>query len=289
MQIVNIAGYKFVALSDPKAWRTPLRSTCVALGLKGTVLLAPEGINLFLAGAQGSIDAILEYLRCDPQFEGAFADLRVKTSLSEHQPFRRMLVRIKKEIITLREPAVVPEKGRAPAVSAQTLRRWLDRGTDENGRPIVLLDTRNAFEVSLGSFDGAHQLHIRHFGEFPEAFRRELSSGSLEIEGKHVVTFCTGGIRCEKAALLIGSDPSISVSQLDGGILQYFEDVGQAHWRGECFVFDHRVALDPALRETGTAQCFACRSVVSATEQNDARYVPGQSCPRCAAAPKELV
>jgi UPF0176 protein len=286
MNIVNIAGYKFVPIAQPEAFRAPLRERCLALGLKGTVLLAPEGINLFLAGPEEGIGAIQAFLREAPLFAGAFTDLRVKASLSVEQPFRRMLVRIKKEIITMRRPAVLPQAGRAPAVSPRTLRRWLDQGTDDEGRALLLLDTRNRFEVELGTFEGAHQLGIAHFGEFPDAFAKAQAQGELDLTDKHVVTFCTGGIRCEKAALYMSSLAPCRVTQLEGGILQYFEDVGGSHWQGECFVFDDRVALDSQLRETATVQCYACRSVVDRVAQEDRRYVPGVSCPLCAAPPQ---
>jgi UPF0176 protein len=281
MDIVNIAGYKFVALPDVHAWRAPLRLECVKLGLKGTVLLAPEGINLFLAGTEPSILSILSYLRTAELFAGAFSDLHVKTSSSARQPFRRMLVRIKKEIITMRHPTIDPSATRATAVLPVTLKSWLDRGHDDTGREVVLLDTRNRFEVELGSFAGAHQLGIDHFSEFPAAFQAAHTTGLPDLHDKHVVTFCTGGIRCEKAALYMQAYDIARVTQLEGGILQYFEDVGGAHWHGECFVFDDRVALDPDLVETVTVQCYACRAVVTAEEQGDSRYVPGLSCPHC--------
>lgn len=281
METVNIAAYKFIALPDPWAWRAPVRERCNELGLKGTILLAPEGINLFLAGTRAAIDGFLVWLRGDFLFGGRFADLAVKESHSARQPFSRMLVKIKKEIITMRQPTIRPDSApRAPAVAPATLKSWLDQGHDNAGRPIVLLDTRNAFEVEVGTFDGARQFGIAHFGEFPEAVRRHAD----ELRDATIVTFCTGGIRCEKAALHMQSIGLEHTFQLDGGILGYFENVGGAHWRGECFVFDDRVALDPQLRETSTRQCYACRAVITPEAQQDPRYVPGLSCPACAQA-----
>ena len=278
MRFVNISAYRFVALPRHTEWRAPLRERCTALGLKGTILLSPEGINLFLAGTRAAIDAILDHLRTDPLFEGAFAGLAARESLSDHQPFRRMLVKLKREIITMRRPTIRPEAGRAPAVAAATLKRWLDQGHDDAGRKVVLVDTRNDFEVELGTFSGALDLGLAHFGDFPAA----IDALAPALANQCVVTFCTGGIRCEKAALYMA--PRIpNVLQLDGGILKYFEEVGGAHWQGECFVFDQRVALHPTLTETGTRQCFACRAVVTPADQADPRYVPGKSCPACAA------
>jgi UPF0176 protein len=283
MDFTNIAAYKFVALPDYLALRQPLREKCQALELKGTILIASEGINLFLAGSDAAIGQFLEFLQGDALFAGRFTELEHKRSVSDHIPFRRMLVRVKKEIVTMRVPTIAPAGGRAPAVSATTLRRWLDAGHDDQGKPVTLLDTRNAFEVELGSFDGARQFSIDRFGEFPDALRRARADAADGLAAGTVVTFCTGGIRCEKAALFMRAQGMDNVVQLDGGILRYFEEVGPAHWHGECFVFDDRVALDPSLTESHTVQCYACRSVVTQSEQADARYKLGVSCPHCAA------
>ena len=279
MSFVNVAAYKFIALPGHAAWREPIKTRCVALGLKGTILLAPEGINLVLAGSHQGIGEFLDWLRGAPLFEGRFTDLAAKESRSDRQPFNRMLVKLKKEIIAMRHPTIRPQARRAAAISPAQLKTWLDRGRDDAGREIVLLDTRNAFEVDLGSFAGALDLKIAHFGEFPAA----VAKAAENLREKTVVTFCTGGIRCEKAALYMQEIGLADVVQLDGGILGYFEAVGGAHWRGDCFVFDDRVALDPGLNETSTRQCYACRAVVGLHEQRDPRYVPGQSCPRCCA------
>lgn len=278
MNIVNIAAYHFVAMPEFAVWREPVRAHCLALGLKGTVLLSPEGINLFLAGEAAAVDTFVDWLRRDDLFGERLLTLEVKRSFSAEQPFNRMLVKLKREIITMRHPTIRPEAGRAPAVDAGTLKTWLDRGRDDAGRELVLLDTRNAFEVELGTFENARELDIGHFSEFPAA----VKAIAEELRDKTVVTFCTGGIRCEKAAIFMTEVGIDNVLQLDGGILKYFEQEGGAHWRGECFVFDQRVALDPALQETSTKQCFACRAVVTPMQQRDARYVAGVSCPACA-------
>ncbi len=276
MNIVNIAAYQFVSLPSFADWRAPIRERCEALGLKGTVLLSPEGINLFLAGGRESVDGFLDWLRTDALFGACFHDLPVKESLSREQPFNRMLVKLKREIITMRHPTIRPEGSRAPAVDARTLKHWLDQGHDDDGREVVMLDTRNDFEIRVGTFVNAVELNLSHFSEFPKA----VDALAPSLQNKRVVSFCTGGIRCEKAAIYM-ADKVPGVLQLDGGILKYFEEVGGAHWHGECFVFDRRVALDPKLQETPTRQCFACRAVVTPAEQRDVRYQTGGSCPAC--------
>jgi UPF0176 protein len=238
-KVLNVAAYLFAALPDAQALRQPLRERCVALGLKGTILLAEEGINLFLAGAEQAVRALLAHLRSDPRL----AELEAKESWSENVPFGRMLVKVKREIIRMDRPAIRPAAGRAPALPAATLKRWLDQGHDDAGRPVVTLDTRNAFEVDYGTFEGAIDWRISKFSEFPQV----LASRASELEGKAVVSFCTGGIRCEKAALVMQEAGLEAVWQLEGGILKYFEETGGAHFRGKCFVFDGREALDAAL------------------------------------------
>lgn len=248
MEIVNIAAYKFVSIKDPLAWRELLKSECARLGLKGTIVLAEEGINLFLAGTRETIDQFLSYIRKPELFAGKFDVLDIKESNSYHQPFGKMVVRVAKEIITMRHPMIRPEDERAPMVDAQTLKRWLDQGHDDEGKQIVMLDTRNAFEVEMGTFNGALEFGIERFSEFPERIKQAASEDQLK--DKTIVSFCTGGIRCEKAALFMSEIKLPRVYQLDGGILRYFEEVGGDHYQGECFVFDERVALDPQLRQT---------------------------------------
>lgn len=247
MNIVNIAGYKFISLNKLDTMQACLKARCLELDLRGTIILAGEGINLFLAGPKEPIESFLSYLREDPIFENKFADLTVKESFSNQKPFKRMIVRQAKEIITMRHPLIKPEAGRAPFVEAITLRKWLEQGHDDEGRPVVMLDTRNAFEVEIGTFDGALGLGINRFGEFPEAIQNASKDPNLNLSEKTIVTFCTGGIRCEKAALYMQEQNLSNVYQLEGGILKYFEEVGSAHYHGDCFVFDERVALDPNL------------------------------------------
>jgi len=235
MSIVNISAYKFIGLDDLPALRERLFSCCEALALRGTILLAPEGINLFLAGSRAQIDGFMATLHGDPRF----ADIAPKESLSDRVPFGRLRVRLKREIITMRLPTIRPEGGRAPAVDAPTLQRWLDQGRDDDGREVLLLDTRNDYETDLGKFPQAVDYRIASFTEFPAA----IAADRGRYDGKTVVSYCTGGIRCEKAALHMRDLGMDHVYQLDGGILKYLEQTDGAHWRGDCFVFDGRGAV----------------------------------------------
>jgi UPF0176 protein len=237
--ILNISAYKFVPLPDAPALRDTLHAWALALELKGTILLAVEGINLFLAGPASAVRGFVAQLHQDPRF----ADIAPKESWSASQPFKKMLVKVKNEIIRMDHPAIQPAAGRAPAVDASTVRRWLDQGVDDTGRPVVTLDTRNAFEVDHGTFVGAVDWRIDKFSEFPAA----LLAHQAELEGKTVVSFCTGGIRCEKAAILMREVGLEHVYQLEGGILKYFEETDGKHYQGSCFVFDERRTLEADL------------------------------------------
>ncbi|MFB7892482.1 sulfurtransferase [Microbacterium sp. NPDC056044] len=236
--VLNISAYLFTRIDDTGQLRPLLRERAVAAGLKGTILLAEEGINLFLAGDADAVRGFIDDLRSDERF----AALTTKESWSDDQPFGKMLVKVKREIIRMDHPTIRPEGNRAPAVAPATLRRWLDNGRDDDGREVVLLDTRNAFEVDYGAFDGAVDWRIERFTQFPDA----AAAAASDLEGKTVVSYCTGGIRCEKAAIYL-REAGVDAYQLDGGILGYFEHVGGAHWSGDCFVFDEREALTPGL------------------------------------------
>lgn len=236
-----VAAYRFVELHDCAALRDQLDDRAQSAGLKGTVLLAPEGINFTLAGAPTAMQGWLDALLADARFQG----LELKRHLATALPFKRLRVKVKREIIRMNEHGVRPQAGRAPAVDSRTLARWLAEGHCDEGRPVVMLDTRNGFEVDAGAFEGAIDWRLQKFSDFPAA----LEAHRAQFEGKTVVSYCTGGIRCEKAALWMQEAGIAHVLQLDGGILRYFEEApGAPGWQGRCFVFDERVALDDQLQ-----------------------------------------
>ena len=241
----NLAAYHFVTIDDPDALVAALRSRAETGELRGSILVAEEGINLFLAGTATAIEAFVGRLREDARF----ADIAVKYSRSDTQPFARLKVKRKREIISFRQENASPLDARAPAVSPAALARWIARGTDDAGRRLVLLDTRNREEVRHGTFRGASTLPIDRFTDLPAA----VLAGRDAFDDAAVVSFCTGGIRCEKAALWMRANGFEHVWQLEGGILGYFEQVGGEGYDGNCFVFDRRIALDPALRPIAAA------------------------------------
>ncbi len=243
--VLNVAAYRFVSIDDPVALAAQLRTRADAAGLRGTILIAGEGINLFLAGEDAALRRFVGALHADARF----ASMPVKFSRSAAAPFARLKVKIKPEIIRFRRDGIVPEAARAPAVEPATLARWIGQGADDAGRRLVLLDTRNREEVAHGSFEGALTLPIDRFTELPDA----VGALSDTLADATVVSFCTGGIRCEKAALWMRAQGLDNVLQLEGGILGYFEQVGGYGYAGRCFVFDERVALDPALEPLADA------------------------------------
>lgn len=234
MDILNIAAYRFITLTDLVSLRERIVTECRARNLRGTVLLATEGINLFLAGRGEDVRSLQTYLDTDTRFAG----LDYKESESSYVPFNRLIVKIKKEIITLGDPTVRPNAACAPYLSAEQLAQWL-----REQRDFVLLDTRNTFEYTEGSFTGAVHVGNDSFREFPDRVRNAVT----EWRDKPVVTFCTGGIRCEKAALLLQQLGVAEVYQLRDGILGYFAQVGGENFQGHCFVFDQRLALRDTL------------------------------------------
>jgi UPF0176 protein len=238
--VLNIAAYRFVAIDDPHALAGRVRAWALAGDLRGTVLIADEGINLFLAGAATAIEQFLGELCTDARMAG----LPAKRSWSAAQPFARLKVKVKPEIIAFRHDGASPLAGRAPAVDASTLARWIANGVDDAGRRLVLLDTRNREEVAFGTFAGAVGLPIDNFTDLPQA----VEPHRADWADATVVSFCTGGIRCEKAALWLRSTGMANVVQLEGGILGYFENAGGLGYEGRCFVFDGRVAVDPQLK-----------------------------------------
>ena len=237
--IHHIAAYRFVELDELPSLRDHIHTLAAAQDLRGTVLLAPEGINLMLAGSGLAVDLFLAELASDSRF----AAMDVKRSTTSDMPFGKLLVKIKREIIRMNQLGVRPSEGRAPAIAPERLAQWLDQGHDDAGRQVVMLDTRNDFEVDVGRFGGAVDWRLRRFSDFPAAFGEQRK----QLAEKTVVSYCTGGIRCEKAALWMQAQGLSNVWQLDGGILGYFASVGAKHFEGDCFVFDGRVALDAEL------------------------------------------
>lgn len=242
MQVLNIAGYKFIPLNELVLLQNLLLTECNNFGLKGTILLSEEGINISLAGLPEAINSFKLFLQKDNRF----SDLSFRESYSDFQPFDLMKVKIKNEIITMHKPEIDASID-ASSISPQDLKQWLDER-----REITLLDTRNAYEVKFGTFQNAKNLNIEDFGQFPETVNTIPND-------RPIVMFCTGGIRCEKAARYLLKNGFADVHQLEGGILNYFREVGGAHYEGECFVFDQRVSVNTNLEVTGTRQCLQCQ------------------------------
>lgn len=232
---LNIAFYRFVDLERLPELRRELRALGSRLGLKGTIILSPEGINGFLAGPEAPVRELMSTLRSMPPFDG----IEFKESRSSRVPFGRFLVKLKKEIIPFGKPEVRPARSTGRRLAARELASWLD-----SGKEVILLDTRNDYEISKGTFENARDLGLRRFRDFPG----RLLEIPAEWREKPVVMFCTGGIRCEKATAYAALEGFRDVYQLEGGILKYFEEVGGRHYRGDCFVFDEREALDPSLK-----------------------------------------
>ena len=266
-KFVNIAGYKFIKISDKENLQLKFREFCLDYSLLGTILLSSEGINFFLSGHNDNIASFLEFLDKDERFRS----IPIKQSFSENSAFRKMNVRLKKEIISMGKEEINPSIKTGEKISPQKFRDWLEENKD-----IIILDTRNDYEIRLGSFEKSVNLNLSTFRGFPEA----ISNSSLDRQ-KTVVMFCTGGIRCEKASAEMINQGFKDVRQLDGGILGYFESVGGQYWSGDCFVFDRRVALDSSLSETDIEVCFACREPLTPDEKSSRKYIVGQSCPYC--------
>ncbi len=233
--VVNIAGYHFVTLYNTHSMQLELSELCAELTLKGSIVLSQEGINLMLAGSEASIDQFRKILTANTRFK----DMTFKRSLSETLPFQKLLVKIKSHLVP-GMPEIRPDRGDvAPNLSPLELKQWYDEG-----REFVIIDTRNDYEFDYGTFDHALNLKLNQFGELPE----KLSMLDDSIKNKPVVMFCTGGIRCEKAAPMAQKLGFKNVYQLEGGILNYFERCGNSHYQGNCFVFDERRALDNSLK-----------------------------------------
>ena len=270
---LTTAMYHFVSLPHYKKLRDPLLNFCVAKNIKGTLLLADEGINGTVAGPEKSILELLDYLKTDPLFEGNFKNLGHKESWSDKHPFYRMKVKLKREIVTLGVHGVSPTKMVGTYVKPHD---WNAIISDPE---VVLIDTRNDYEYSIGTFKNAINPKTKTFREFPEYVKKHFDPK----EHRKVAMFCTGGIRCEKASSYMISEGFDEVYHLEGGILKYLEEIPaqESLWQGECFVFDQRVAIKHGLEVGNHDQCYACRYPLSIEDMRSDKYTPGISCPHC--------
>ena len=266
--VVNIAGYKFEPLENPVALVRMYQQKCDELKLKGTMLISKNGINFSLAGTQQATDTIIAFLEEDNRF----INIPLKVTYSETQPFRRMKVRLKKEIISLGRKDINPRELTGERISPQDLKNLLDNKED-----VLVLDTRNEYETRVGKFENAIDLNLDTFRDFPKA----IESLPEEYKDKQIVMYCTGGIRCEKASAVMMKAGFANVKQLEGGVLDYFKETGGAYWEGDCFVFDERVALDTELNETDYIYCYICREPLSAEEKASPDFKINEYCPYC--------
>ena len=272
--IVNIAGYRFIDLDDRDKLRQPFRYVCEKLNLKGTILLSKNGINFFLAGKQDSIDSYIEFLESDDRFIG----IPLKISYTDYQPFRRMLVRLKKEIIALGIDEIRPVDYTGENIKPVEFKKILD-----DNEEVIIVDTRNEYETRVGVFENAIDLNLSTFKDFPGA----IQNLPEEYKKKQIVMYCTGGIRCEKASVVMMNAGFENVKQLEGGILGYFEETDGSYWKGDCFVFDQRVAVDTDLNETEYSMCFACREPLTREQRRSSNYKLDSYCPYCVEKNKE--
>ena len=264
-----VALYRFVRLDDFESLREPLLNFCLDRNIKGTLLLAREGVNGTVAGSSSAIEALLQYLTADDRL----ADLDCKFSYHEERPFLRMKVKLKREIVTMGQPDIDPNQCVGRYASPQEWNALID------DPEVLVIDTRNEYEVEIGTFEGAVNPHTNSFREFPDWVDQNLDPS----KHKKVAMFCTGGIRCEKSTSLLVSKGFEDVWHLKGGILNYLEQTPEedSRWEGECFVFDSRVAVNHELEKGSYDQCFACRFPIDNAQKQSPHYVPGVSCPRC--------
>ncbi len=267
-----VALYRFTSFDDCEALRDPLARLCCASGVKGTLLLAEEGINGTIAGADAAIDRVLGHIRALP----GCADLDVRESRAATMPFHRMKVRIKHEIVTMGEPGIDPLEAGHYVVPED----WNDLIKQPD---TIVIDTRNDYEVAIGSFAGAIDPGTRTFRDFPAWFRARKAELLGKGQSPKIAMFCTGGIRCEKATAFVKSEGLDEVFHLKGGILAYLETVppAQSHWQGECFVFDARVAVGHGLIQGSHELCRSCRRPIRPADRDSPLYREGVSCPAC--------
>lgn len=270
---LTAALYQFVDLPDCAEMREPLQALCDARGVRGMLLLAPEGINGTIAGDADAVYAVLAWLRSDVRF----AALQHKEARSEHIPFYRMRVRLKREIVTLGVPGLNPARNAGTYVQPKDWNALID---DPN---VVVVDTRNDYEVGIGTFERAINPHTKNFAEFPAWVAEQSQPGGVLAGKPRVAMFCTGGIRCEKSTALLKSQGFDEVFHLEGGILKYLETVPEeaSRWKGDCFVFDERVSVGHGLAPGHHQLCRSCRMPLGAVERASPHFVRGVSCPYC--------
>ena len=266
--VLNVAGYKFEPLDDIDALIPGFQSICNDLDLKGSIYFSPNGINFSLAGREDAIEQYLLYMEQDKRF----LDIPLKKTYSETQPFRRMKVRPKKEIISLGRDDINPSELTGDYVTPKELYAMY-----ENNEDVIVLDTRNEYETRVGLFENAVDLQLDTFRDFPDAIKQLPE----EYKDKQIVMYCTGGIRCEKASAVMLKAGFSDVRQLEGGVLDYFKETGGKYWNGDCFVFDERVALDTNLNETEYIYCYICREPLSAEEKASPDFKINEYCPYC--------
>jgi UPF0176 protein len=268
-QIVVAALYKFANLDDFKEMRTPLLNQCLGNGVRGTILLAAEGINGTIAGTRQAIDNILAYLKSDPRL----ANLEHKESYCETQPFYRTKVKLKKEIVTLGVAGIDPSTMVGKYIYPKDWNQLISEPD------VLVVDTRNDYEVDIGTFQNAINPKTTNFREFPEFVQQNLN----HAKDKKIAMFCTGGIRCEKSTAYLLQQGFKEVYHLKGGILKYIEEVPPAEslWQGECFVFDNRVAVNHNLKQGQFDQCHGCRHPLSVADRESEKYQAGVHCPHC--------
>ena len=268
LDVLNVAGYKFEPLYDVEVLVPEFQSVCDDLELKGSVYLSPNGINFSLSGSEESIEEYLHFMEQDKRF----LDIPLKKTYSETQPFRRMKVRPKKEIISLGRDDINPRELTGGYVTPKELYSMY-----ENNDDVIVLDTRNEYETRVGLFENAVDLQLDTFRDFPNAIEQLPE----EYKDKQIVMYCTGGIRCEKASAVMLKAGFSDVKQLEGGVLNYFKETGGKYWNGDCFVFDERVALDTELNETEYIYCYICREPLSAEEKASSDFKINEYCPYC--------
>ena len=268
LEILNVAGYKFEPLENLDFLIPQFQNKCDELDLKGSVYLSPNGINFSIAGTEENVNTYIEFMEQNSKFK----DIPLKKTTSATQPFRRMKVRLKKEIISLGREDINPKEITAEYISPRELFEIY-----ENKEDVIVLDTRNEYETRVGTFENAIDLHLDTFRDFPSA----VETLPDEYKDKQIVMYCTGGIRCEKASAVMMKAGFSDVRQLEGGVLDYFKETGGAYWSGDCFVFDERVALDKELNETEYIYCYICREPLSAEETASKDFKINEYCPYC--------